>query len=116
MDFLVVQDCYRDVETNQYSHVYFPASIWAEKEGCHTNTERRVSLTSNVLQPMGNSKPDFWIFNQMAKRFENSKKIKFPDKPEQVFDEMKELSKGKGRILDISGMSYKKIIEQKKSQ
>jgi len=113
LDFLVVQDCYRDVETNQYSHVYFPASVWAEKEGCHTNTERRVNLTCNVLEPLADSKPDFWIFNQMAKRFNNSNKIKFPEKPEQVFEEMKQLSKGGNRILDISGMSYAKIIEQK---
>ncbi len=113
LEFLVVQDCYRDVETNQYSHVYFPASIWAEKEGCHTNTERRVSLTCNVVEPYANSKPDFWIFNQMAKRFENGQKIRFPDKPEQAFEEMKELSKGRDRILDISGMSYEKIVQQK---
>lgn len=113
LEFLVVQDCYRDVETNQYSHVYFPASIWAEKEGCHTNTERRVNLISNVVEPMANSKPDFWIFNQMAKRFKNGQKIHFPETPEEAFEEMKELSKGQGRMLDISGMSYQKIIQQK---
>jgi assimilatory nitrate reductase catalytic subunit len=110
LDFLVVQDVYEDVETNQYSHVYFPASVWAEKEGCHTNTERRVNLISNVLPPYANSKPDFWIFNQMAKRFENSKTMNFPDSPEEVFNEMKHLSKGAERNLDISGMSYEKLI------
>ena len=69
LEFLVVQDCYKDVETNEYSHVFFPASVWAEKEGCHTNTERRVSITRNAMKPHANSKPDFWVFNQMAKRF-----------------------------------------------
>ena len=34
LEFLVVQDAYRDVETNEYSHVYLPAAVWAEKEGC----------------------------------------------------------------------------------
>jgi len=115
LDFLVVQDVYEDVETNQYSHVYFPASVWAEKQGCHTNTERRVNLIDNVLPSFANSKPDFWIFNQMAKRFENSKTMKFPDKPEDAFNEMKLLSKGthhgRPRTLDISGMSYEKIIK-----
>lgn len=109
LEFLVVQDVYEDVETNQYAHVYFPASVWAEKEGCHTNTERRVNLTRNVLPPYANSKPDFWIFNQMAKRFDNGKIIKFPEHPEGAFDEMKALSKGRERNLDISGMSYDKI-------
>lgn len=109
LEFLVVQDCYEDVETNQYSHVYFPASVWAEKEGCHTNTERRVNLTRNAMPSYADSKPDFWIFNQMAKRFDNGKVINFPEKPEQAFEEMKKLSKGAGRTLDISGMSYDRI-------
>jgi len=109
LDFLVVQDCYTDVETNKYSHVYLPAAVWAEKEGCHTNTERRVNLVRNVIQPYGDSKPDFWIFTELAKRFENSKHIRFPDTPEQAFEEMKQLSIGEGRTLDISGMNYQRI-------
>ncbi|NHN35879.1 nitrate reductase [Pseudomaricurvus alcaniphilus] len=109
LEFLVVQDCYEDVETNQYSHVYFPAAVWAEKEGCHTNTERRVNLIRNALPPFANAKPDFWIFNQMAKRFEHGALIRFPDTPEGAFEEMKQLSVGSERTLDISGMSYDKI-------
>ncbi len=107
LEFLVVQDVYRDVETTQYAHVYFPAAVWAEKEGCHTNTERRVNLTRNVLKPYANSKPDFWIFKEMSKRFDTQ--IPFPESPEATFEEMKHLSKGEGRTLDISGMSYDKI-------
>ena len=109
LEFLVVQDVYADVETTQYAHVYFPAAVWAEKEGCHTNTERRVNLTRNVLPPYADSKPDFWIFNQMAKRFSERNNIHFPQTPEGAFEEMRELSKGKGRTLDISGMSYARI-------
>jgi anaerobic selenocysteine-containing dehydrogenase len=109
LEFLVVQDVYSDVETTQYAHVYFPAAVWAEKEGCHTNTERRVNLTRNVLPPFADSKPDFWIFNQMAKRFSERNKIHFPETAEGAFEEMRELSKGKGRTLDISGMSYDRI-------
>ncbi len=109
LEFLVVQDVYEDVETNQYSNVYLPAAVWAEKEGCHTNTERRVNLIRNVLKPYADSKPDFWIINQMAKRFDNGQVINFPETPEGAFEEMKELSKGAGRTLDISGMSYEKI-------
>lgn len=109
LEFLVVQDCYEDVETNQYSHVYFPAAVWAEKEGCHTNTERRVNLIRNALPAYEQSKPDFWIFNQMAKRFENGSKIHFPATPEEAFEEMKQLSVGADRTLDISGMTYDKI-------
>lgn len=114
LDFLVVQDAYQDCESNQYANVYFPAGVWAEKEGCFTNTERRVNLIRNVIKPHGDSKPDLWIFNQIAKRFEQGQKIKFPEKSEDVFDELRQLSKG--RMLDYSGMSYDKIEEQKGMQ
>lgn len=111
LEFLVVQDAYRDVETVEYAHVYFPAAIWAEKEGVMTNTERRVNLIKNVLPPYKNSKPDLWIFNQMSKRFQHGEIISFPSSAKQVFDEMKQLSKG--RFLDISGMSHEKIEENR---
>ncbi len=111
LEFLVVQDAYRDVETNEYAHVYLPAALWAEKEGCMTNTERRVNLIRNVSQPPGDAKPDLWIFNQLAKRFSEADGMEFPEQAEQVFDEIRELSRG--RMLDYSGMSYAKIEESR---
>ncbi len=111
LEFLVVQDAYADVETNEYSHVFLPAAIWAEKEGCFTNTERRVNLIRNVKAPYGESKADFWIFNEVAKRFDPERKMEFPETTEGAFEEMKQLSKG--RLLDISGMSYAKIEQQR---
>jgi len=107
LEFLVVQDAYRDVETNEYSHVFLPAAVWAEKEGCFTNTERRVNLIRNVCKPHGDSRTDLWIFNETAKRFEQGRKIRFPETAEGVFEELKILSKG--RMLDYSGMSYDRI-------
>ena len=112
LEFLVVQDAYRDVETNEYAHVYLPAAVWAEKEGVFTNTERRVNLVRNVIQPHADSKPDFWIFSQLAKRFADERKVPyFPETTEGAFEEMKQLSKG--RMLDYSGMSYAKIEQQR---
>jgi len=116
LEFLVVQDAYQDVETNQYSHVFLPAGLWAEKEGCFTNTERRVNLIRNVMPPNGESKADLWIFNQMAKRLGNGAGPSFPETAEAVFEEMKVLSKGEDRILDISGMSYAKLEAQRGMQ
>ena len=112
LEFLVVQDAYRDVETNEYAHVYLPAAVWAEKQGVFTNTERRVNLVRNVIQPHADSKPDFWIFSQLAKRFADERKLPhFPETTEGAFEEMKQLSKG--RMLDYSGMSYAKIEQQR---
>jgi len=111
LDFMVVQDAYADVETNQYSHVFLPSAVWAEKEGCFTNTERRVNLIRNVVKPHGESKTDLEIFNQMATRFEGGNRIVFPETAEGVFDELKQFSKG--RMLDYSGMTYDKIEESR---
>ncbi len=111
LECLVVQDAYYDVESSQYAHIFLPAGIWAEKEGVFTNTERRVNLTRQVKPPYAESKSDMQIFNEVAKRFDNGKLIKFPEKPEDVFEEMKQLSKG--RLCDISGMSHDLIEQQR---
>ncbi|MGH8728113.1 MAG: molybdopterin oxidoreductase family protein [Burkholderiales bacterium] len=111
LEFLVVQDAYADVETTKYAHVYLPAALWGEKEGVFTNTERRVNLVRKVMEPHGDSKPDLWIFNEIAKRFEQGRKIRFPETPSEVFDEMRELSRG--RMLDYSGLTHDKIEKQR---
>ena len=107
LEFCAVQDCYEDTESAQYAHVFLPAGTWAEKSGVMTNTERRVNLVKPIIEPIGDSKPDFWIFTEMAKRFNVDNKVDFPATSEVVFEEMKLLSKG--RLCDISGMDYEKI-------
>jgi len=94
LDFLVVQDAYSDVETTQFAHMFLP---------------RRVNRVTNVSRPFADSKPDLWIFSNLAKRFENGLKMRFSENAEDMFEEMKTLSKGAHRNLDISGMSYEKI-------
>jgi len=109
LEFCVVQDCYEDTESAQYAHVYLPAGTWAEKEGVMTNTERRVNLVKPIVEPPGEAKPDLWVFNQMAKRFNKDSRVSFPDKAADIFIEMAGISKG--RLADISGMSHD-LIEQ----
>ncbi len=118
LEFCVVQDAYQDVEATQYAHAYLPASVWAEKEGCFTNTERRVNLVTQVKPPLANSRPDLWIFNELAKRWPAAEKMQWPERASGVFDEMRALSVGTGangeaRMLDISGMSHEKILQQR---
>ena len=118
LEYCVVQDAYADVETTQYAHAFFPAAVWAEKEGCFTNTERRVNLVRQVKEPFADSRSDLWIFNAMAKRWQESENMQFPDRASDVFEEMKSLSVGVGvngeaRILDISGMTYQNIEQQR---
>lgn len=118
LEFCVVQDAYADVEATQYAHAYLPASVWAEKDGCFTNTERRVNRVTPVTAPLANSKPDLWIFNQLATRWEQGRAMRFPASAAEVFDEMRALSIGVGangrpRMLDISGMTHELIERQR---
>ncbi|NOQ87523.1 MAG: molybdopterin-dependent oxidoreductase [Gammaproteobacteria bacterium] len=104
LGFCVVRDCYEDTESAQYAHVYLPAGTWAEKEGVMTNTERRINLVKPIVKPPGEAKPDLWVFNEMARRFNEGDKVNFPEKAADIFLEMASISKG--RLSDISGMSH----------
>jgi len=65
--FLVVQDLFL-TETAKLADVVLPAQSFAEREGTFTNTERRVQLFRAALKPIGESKPDWWIIAEIAKR------------------------------------------------
>ena len=106
-----MQDSYVDVETTQYAHIFLPAAIWAEKEGVFTNTERRVNIIRKIKEPYADSKTDLDIFNRVAERFEQSKNMTFPENFDDVFEEMRMLSKG--RFCDISGMTHDLIEEHR---
>jgi len=111
LEFCIVQDCYEDTESAQYAHVYLPAGTWAEKEGVMTNTERRINLVKPIVKPPGEAKPDLWVFNEVAKRFNKDGNVSFPDKAADIFLEMASISKG--RLSDISGMSHELIEEHR---
>ncbi len=109
LEFCCVQDCYEDTESAQYAHVYLPAGTWAEKDGVMTNTERRINRVKPIAQPPGEAKPDLWIFNRVAERFNKDGNVNFPETAGEIFLEMGRISKG--RLLDISGMDHE-LLEQ----
>ncbi len=67
LEFLVVQDIFL-TETALLADVVLPACTFAEKDGTFTNTERRVQRVRGAINPVGNSKPDWWIICEIAKR------------------------------------------------
>nr|MDK7245341.1 molybdopterin-dependent oxidoreductase [Staphylococcus lugdunensis] len=68
VDFLVVQDEFLTF-TASYADVVLPASPSLEKDGTFTNTERRIQRINQALTPLGDSKPDWVIFQMIAKEF-----------------------------------------------
>lgn len=67
LEFLVVQDIFLS-ETARFADVVLPASTFAEKNGTFTNTERRVQRIRKAIEPVGDSRPDWWITCEIAKR------------------------------------------------
>jgi formate dehydrogenase major subunit len=67
LEFFVVQDVFFS-HTCQYADVVLPASPSMEKEGTFTNTERRIQRLYQVFEPLGNSRPDWRIIQDIANR------------------------------------------------
>jgi len=68
LEHLVVQDLFV-TETAQFADVILPASGWAEKDGTVTNTNRQVQMGRAALPPPGEARPDWWIIQEIARRF-----------------------------------------------
>lgn len=67
LQFLVVQDIFPN-ETTAHADVVLPATSFAEKDGTFTNSERRVQRVRRAIAPIGDSRPDWWITSELARR------------------------------------------------
>jgi formate dehydrogenase major subunit len=67
LEHLVVQDLFL-TETCFHADVILPASAFAEKSGSFTNTDRRVQLARQVIDPPGDARQDWWIIQEIARR------------------------------------------------
>jgi predicted molibdopterin-dependent oxidoreductase YjgC len=71
LEFLVVQDIFM-TETAKLAHVVLPAASSAEKTGTFTNLERRLQQLNKAEEPVGESRPDWEIIQNIAKRMGGS--------------------------------------------
>ncbi len=87
LDHLVVQDLFV-TETAFHADVILPASAFAEKVGSFTNTDRRIQIARQVLDPPGDARQDLWIIQQIAVRMGCDWNYSGPG---DVFNEMAQL-------------------------
>ena len=85
LEHLVVQDLFV-TETAQFADVILPASAWPEKDGTVTNTNRQVQMGRAAVPLPGDAKPDWWITQEIARRFGLGWRYAHP---REVFDEMR---------------------------
>ena len=100
LELLVFQDIFLN-ETGQMAHIVLPAASFAEKDGTFTNTERRVQRVRKFTGPIGDSKPDWWITSQIAKRM-GGKGFDYQS-PADIMSEIAHLSPSYG------GISYERL-------
>lgn len=67
LDLLVVQDIFFS-ETCRYADVVLPAAPALEKDGTFTNTERRIQRFYQALPELGDSKADWKITQDLARK------------------------------------------------
>ncbi len=96
---LVVQDIFF-TETASFADVVLPASAFPEKTGTFTNTDRRVQLGRQAVDPPGDARQDLWIIQEMARRIG----LDWPVlTPEDVFEEMRLA------VPSIGGMTWERL-------
>ncbi len=107
LEFLVVQDIFLH-ETAQIADVVLPATSFAEKDGTFTNSERRVQRVRRAIQPIGESRPDWEIICDLARRVSKRLNLNLEQEfiyghPSEIWDEMA------GLIPFITGISYDRL-------
>jgi formate dehydrogenase major subunit len=104
LDFLAVQDIFL-TETAEFADVILPATSFFEKIGTYTNTDRRVQLGAQVLQPPGQARADWKVLCELATRMGYPMRY---GSPEEVFAEMAGLTES------YRGLTYADLGEDGK--
>jgi assimilatory nitrate reductase catalytic subunit len=106
-ELVIVQEAFATTETCQYADLLLPATTWGEKDGTVTNSERRISRVRTAVAAPGESRHDWSIAVDFARRLEKQTTL-FPyTTPEHIWLEHRESTRG--RDLDITGLTYERI-------
>ncbi len=93
-ELLVVQDIFL-TPTAELAHVVLPGTSFAEKDGTFSNTERRVLRVRQAIEPIGESRPDWQIIQELSSRCGYDMKY---DSPEAIMEEIASLTPSYGGI------------------
>jgi len=99
LDVFIVQDIFL-TQTAKQATLVLPGTSFAEKDGTFSNTERRVELVRQAIPPVGDSRPDWMITQDLSTR------VGYPmsyASPEAIFEEIKSLTPS------YAGITYKRL-------
>jgi formate dehydrogenase alpha subunit len=102
LEVFIAQDIFLS-QTAKLAQVVLPGVSFAEKDGTFTNTERRVLRVRQAIRPVGESRQDWQITQDLAAR------LGYPmyySSPEEIFEEMRRLTPS------YAGMTYDRLAAQ----
>ena len=99
VDLLIVQDIFL-TPTAKLADVVLPGASFAEKDGTFVNTERRVTRVRKAIEPVGDSKPDWEIIQEVSTRFGYAMAY---ESPGEIFEEIARLTPS------YTGISYERL-------
>jgi formate dehydrogenase alpha subunit len=110
LEFIVAQDLFIN-ESSAFADVFLPATTWAEKDGTFTNTDRRVQRIREAIPEQGNSRPDWQIICDLAKRIETrlGRTVSSGWDYSNPSEIMEEIS---GVVPEYAGVNYIRIEKQ----
>jgi predicted molibdopterin-dependent oxidoreductase YjgC len=98
-ELLVVIDIF-PTPTTELAHVVLPGCSFAEKDGTFSNSERRVQRVRKAIEPVGDSKVDWLILQELSNR------IGYPmnyQSEEEIFTEITQVTPS------YAGMNYRRL-------
>ena len=106
LDFFVMQEIFF-TETCRFADVILPASPSLEKEGTFTSTERRIQRLYRAMEPLGESRPDWEIIQDIANRLGAGWRYNHPSK---IYEEIAPLTPA------MAGVTYERLEGYKSLQ
>jgi predicted molibdopterin-dependent oxidoreductase YjgC len=107
LDFVVCHDIFVTT-TGKMADVLLPSTSFAEKDGTFTNSDRRVQRVRAAVPPVGESRPDWQILCDVARRLERdlgqrpSAGWEYAH-PSQIWEEMRRVTP------DFAGITYERL-------
>lgn len=102
LEHCVVQDIFF-TETCSYADVILPASAFPEKTGTFTNTDRRVQMGRQAINPPGEAKQDLWIIQEIANRIGLNWHYQ---SPKDVFNEIRQA------VPSMGGITWERLEQE----
>jgi formate dehydrogenase alpha subunit len=107
LELLVCQDIFIN-ETGEMADVILPATSFAEKDGTFTNSDRRVQRCRAAVPPVGESRADWEILCDLARRVESRLGARLSHgfqyhHPEEIWEEMRAVTP------DFGGITYARL-------